>query len=489
MALTKAEDRELNSLLYTISLHDSRDHLLDFTKNSLDGFEVEPYMKKYYELLDLFAKGKIKKLMVTMPPQHGKSEGSTRRLPSYILGLNPDIKIGIASYNSTFASKFNRDVQRIIDTKDYYNTFPDTKLNSSNVVTVSSNYLRNSSEFEIVDKKGGLKSVGRGGALTGSKIDIMIMDDLYKDYMEANSPIIRESVWDWYTTVVETRLHNDSQQLIVFTRWHEEDLIGLLEEKGKVIEIKSINDVHTKKLKHDQWFKVNFEAIKESEPTDIDPREKGEPLWENRHGLETLLSARELDIEKFNCLYQGNPESKEGLLYSKFKTYAELPEVKQIKNYTDTADTGTDKLCSICYAIPLAKTDNHIYITDVLYTDEPMEETEPATINLFNRNGVNLANIESNNGGRGFARVVQKGVTGHVEWFHQSNNKEARIFSNSATVNRLAVMPKDWFLRWPEFYNALTKYKKLFKANKFDDGPDAITGVVEQEVKPEIFTF
>ena len=88
---------------------------------------------------------------------------------------------------------------------------------------------------------------------------------------------------------------------------------------------------------------------------------------------------------------------------------------------------------------------------------------------FFEKNKVKIANIESNNGGRGFARVVGKGAVGtNVEWFHQSSNKEARIFSNSATVNNRVTMPKDWFLRWPRFYSDVVKYKKLFKANKFD---------------------
>lgn len=198
----------------------------------------------------------------------------------------------------------------------------------------------------------------------------------------------------------------------------------------------------------------------------------------------------EMDVEKFECLYQGNPESQEGLLYAKFKTYEDLPDIKQVKSYTDTADTGQDHLCSIVYGISLGSEDKHLYILDVIYTDKPMEDTEPMTIDQFNRNKVKVANIESNNGGRGFARVVDKGaVSTNVKWFHQGSNKEARIFSNSATVNSRIVMPKDWFLRWPKFYSDLVKYKKLFKANKFDDGPDTLTGIVEIEEIPEVFTF
>lgn len=478
--LSLEERNNLDKITKEIKFRLSRKHLLDFTRTTLDGFMVQDFHEKYYELLNLFALGKIKNLMITMPPQHGKSEGSTRRLPAYMLGLNPDLKIALASYNDTFASKFNRDVQRIIDSEMYNGIFPKTTLNRSNVVAVSSNYLRNSHEFEIVDNKGGLKSVGRGGALTGNPVDIMIMDDLYKDYAEGNSPVIRQSVWDWYVSVVLTRLHNDSQQLIVFTRWHEEDLIGLIEENGKVYEIDSIEELEGFNVKHDEWIKINFEAIKTFDPIPIDLRKKGDALWSSKHSLDKLNSVKEMDLEKFECLYQGNPSSKEGLLYTTFKTYKDLPKIKQIKNYTDTADTGTDKLCSVVYGIPFGS-DNHLYIIDVLYTAEPMEKTEPWTIDLINSNNVSKAKIESNNGGRGFARVVKKEVDCFVDWFYQSANKESRIFSNSAQVNDRVVMPSDWALRFPDFYNDISKYKKLFKANKFDDAPDTLTGIIEEE--------
>ena len=481
--LTLEETKELDALLYQQEINDARKSLLHFTRTTLDGFDCQDFHFKYYTLLDRFAKGEIKRLIITMPPQHGKSEGSSRRLPAYILGIDPDKKIAISSYNTTFASKFNRDIQRIIDDKKYNDIFPQTTLNSSNVVTVSSNYLRNSLEFEIVGKKGGLKSVGRGGPLTGNKVDVMIMDDLYKDYMEGNSPLIRENVWDWYTSVVSTRLHNNSQELIVFTRWHEDDLIGRLEANNKVIELSDLEEIINLNLKSDQWLKVNFEALKEGEKTPLDNRNKGEALWENMHSKESLLNSMEMDVEKFKCLYQGNPESQEGLLYQKFKTYKDLPDLKTIKNYTDTADTGQDNLCSIVYGIPLATSDNHIYILDVLYTNEPMEITEKLTINLLNKNNVKVTLVESNNGGRGFARVVKESVRGYVKWFHQSANKEARIFSNSATVNDKIVFPNDWHIRWTEFYNDVTKYKKLFKANKLDDAPDVLTGIIEEETK------
>lgn len=460
----------------------ARRNLIDFTARMMPEFEQTEFHCNYYKILDAFAKKKIKRLIITIPPQHGKSLGSTIMLPSFILGRNPNTKIAIGSYSSTFAKKFNREVQRIIDTKIYNQVFKETSLNSSNVVTVASNYLRNSEEFEIVNYKGGLKAVGRGGALTGNPVDVMIMDDLYKDAAEGNSPLIRDSVWDWYTSVVLKRLHNDSQQLIVFTRWHEDDLIGRLEKQDKVIIINSFKDIEDVDVDFDGWFKVNFEAIKTGEPTEIDKREKGEALYPKKHNIKKLIKERNTDPEKFECMNQGNPESKEGYLYDDFKTYKELPELKQIKNYTDTADTGKDYLCSINYGLPVNPDDDNIYVLDILYTDEPMEITEEQTAEMITKRRVGYTEIESNNGGRGFARAVDKLTPSNcvIDWFTQNSNKESRIHTNKAAVNKRIVFPENWHIDYPEFYNHLTRYKKMFRANKQDGAPDVLTGIIER---------
>jgi predicted phage terminase large subunit-like protein len=473
---TDTEIQELEHLYELRDIETAKTNLLDFTKYTMPTFEPASFHEVYYKVLDLFAQGIIKNLMVTMPPQHGKSEGSTRRLPAYLLGMNPDRKIAVGSYNASFARKFNRDIQRIIDNKEYNKLFPETILNQSNVVTVSDSWLRNSDEFEIVNHRGGLKAVGRGGALTGSPVDVMVMDDLYKDYEEGNSPIIRDSVWNWYTTVVKTRLHNDSQQLIVFTRWHEDDLIGRLEKKENVIEITCLDNI--KDIKSNDWVKINFEAIMTQEQTKIDPRKKDTPLWPSKHSLSKLKDSRALSPEQFNCLYQGNPISMEGLLYSPFQTYNTPPIFHETKNYTDTADTGVDFLCSICYGV----NNGNFYITDVLYTDESMEVTEVALPKMIIDNGTKKADIESNNGGRGFARVVQGKVRGlcSIGWFHQSQNKEARIVTNSNLVTQHIFMPDGWEKRWPTFYNQLTYFKKVFRSNKQDGIPDVLTGIIEK---------
>lgn len=448
------------SLVKEYHLRMSRKNLLIFTAANMPTFEATWFHKKYYNALNDFAQGRIKKLMVFIGPQHGKSLGSTRMLPSYLLGLNPDNKIAIVCHTAGLASKFNRDIQRIMDEPVYREIFPETVLPAGN-----DGHARNSTEIEVLNHKGGIRSVGVEGGLTGETVDILIMDDLYKDAMDAWSPHVRGNIENWYNTVAETRLHNNSQQLIVFTRWHHEDLAGkLLSEPD-----------------HD-WTVITYPAIKEGEPTEDDPRLEGEALYPERHNIERLNAIRSRDAYAFESLYQQNPQPKDGLLYQPFKTYTEMPATAITrKAYVDTADLGKDYLCSIAYA----EDAKGIYVLDVIYSQSGMEVTEPLTAKQLSDWGVNVAAIESNNGGRGFARNVEAKTREfgnnktRIEWFTQSVNKLARINTNSTTVNNLVHMPEGWNVKWPAFYNHVTNYSSIGK-NAHDDAPDTLTGMVER---------
>ncbi|MFR9619822.1 MAG: phage terminase large subunit [Rikenellaceae bacterium] len=450
--------------------------LEEFARTISPSIEFEHFHEIYYKLLESFAMGEIRKLIITMPPQHGKSLGATTILPAYMLGLNPDLRIAIASYSSSLASKFNRRVQRILESKEYNELFPQTTIKKG---AKPANYIRTSEEVEIIDHQGSLLSVGREGSLTGNRVDCFILDDLYKDAMEANSPLIRENCLEWYTSVVKTRMHNDSSELIVFTRWHEEDLIGTLTQRERYHPFYAFDQLLS--TPDQEWTYLNFEAIKTSEPTTIDPRQIGDALWPSRQNADLLLQKRALDPMRFECMYQGNPSSRDGLLYGdNFKEYDELPtSILRRENYTDTADMGDDYLCSICYCVG---DDELIYITDIVYTRQPMEVSEPMVAQMLIDQSTTRAAIESNNGGRGFARAVQR-LAPHVkvEWFHQSANKQARILSNCATAIHRLRMPRGWKQEWSELAAHLTTYRRSYRANRWHDAADVITGIVERE--------
>jgi len=248
--------------------------------------------------LNEFAKGNIKNIMFLMPPQHGKSELASRLFPAFMLGLDRNKRIGLVTYNDTFAKKFNKHIQRYIDTPQYRRVFPNTTLSGFKGVEANhSNYSRNANEIEVVNATGGLITVGRDGQINGLPMDMLIIDDLYKNREEAVSPTISEKIWTNYTEVFDTRLHNGSQKLIMNTRWDDTDLAGRLLA-----------------LEPDKWEIIKFPAIKEKGTVDYDPRNEGEALFPVKHSLERLLSIKETNPVTFNSLYQQDPRPSQEVL-------------------------------------------------------------------------------------------------------------------------------------------------------------------------------
>ncbi len=456
--------------------------------------DMTNFHKVYYKVLDMFAHKQIKKLIISVAPQNGKSQGSSRFLPAFLLGMNPDLKIVVGSYSAEQARSFNRDVQRIIKSDAYKAVFPDTRL-SDGRVRMDNVYQCNADTSEPIGHTGFLRAVGRSGPLTGKTVDVLILDDVYKDYAEANSNIVREQAWRWYTTVCRTRLHNNSQEIIVFTRWHKEDIVGRLEDSTeRIVDVNSWSDL--KRVCKLDWVRINFPALKMGEPTELDPRKEGEPLWAERHSKEKLEEVRALDPTQFMCLYQGMPSSAEGRLYKEFKTYADKSEYGTFVRrgcVVDVADKGSDFLCAICYDIYKSKFTAFneqkkryepilfALVTDVLYTQEGSDVTGVAVPQMINMNGSQVAWIECNAGGELFAKGVAKRVRARVSTFFTSANKESRIVSNAALVNNSIVFPVGWEFRWEKFNKDVTEFLGFFKGNAHDDAPDCMTTIVEKE--------
>ena len=295
----------------------ARRNYLDFVKYVKTDYDANWHHVLLCHYLDKFVRGEIKRLMVFMPPQHGKSELVSRNLPAYILGLNPKSKVVLASYSSDLSSTFNRDCQRIIDSEEYRDVFPNTKLNNTNVVSVSKSWLRNSEKFEIVNYGGFLKTTGVGGSLTGTPADFAIIDDPVKDSVEAMSGTYQYRNWNWYNDVLYTRIHNNTGILITQTRWDVNDLSGLL--------LKKMEDGSG-----ERWTILCLPAIKLNNDNLEDPREIGEALWENRHDLNKLNMVRSQSIRTFQSLYQQDPKPTMagGEFYKQFTITGQVKELK-----------------------------------------------------------------------------------------------------------------------------------------------------------------
>lgn len=243
--------------------------------------------------------GKSPRLLITVPPRHGKSELASRRFPAYVFGRDPDMSIISTSYAADLSSRMNRDVQRVMDSEEYGRLFLDAKLRSPNA---RGDYQRNSDLFEIVGHEGSYRSAGVGGGITGMGGNILIIDDPIKDRAEADSPTIREKVWDWYTSTLYTRLAPGGGILLIQTRWHMDDLAGRLLEAAN-------------SGQGDQWRAVNFPAIAE---VDEPRRQAGEALHPERYSLAQLLSIKAaLGSRDWEALYQQRPTPDGGAVFRK----------------------------------------------------------------------------------------------------------------------------------------------------------------------------
>lgn len=338
------------------STHPAAQSLLAFTQHTFPDYEANWHHNVLCTYLDRFVTREIKRLMVFMPPQNGKSELVSRRLPAYILGKNPDARIIATSYSADLASQMNRDVQRIMDTPAYQEIFPESKLFSSNIRTVSQGtYLRNSDIFEIVGHRGRYRSAGIGGGITGMGLDYGIIDDPIKNQKEAMSEVIRNAHWDWYKSTFYTRQGKDACILITVTRWNLDDLPGRL--------LLQAQDPDA-----DQWDVVTFPAIAEDELHPGDPRQAGEPLWPSHYSLDYLAKVRRQGEYEWNAMYQQRPTPAGGGLFKrdKFKFLDhEPPDIVRRVRFWDLAlseKTSADFTVGVMMGITK---DNRLLVLDV----------------------------------------------------------------------------------------------------------------------------
>ena len=360
------------------------------------------------------------------------------------------------SYNETLSSTFAKQVRDMIATEQtqgvtvYRDIFPDTKIKygeaSMNKWALEGSQVAN------------YLATSPTGTATGFGADLIVIDDLIKNSEEAYNSNVLEKHIDWFTNTMLSRTEKGFKLIIIMTRWASNDLAGFI--------LSNYDDV----------VHINYKAINDD----------GTPLDEGTLSLEDFeFKTKNMAKEIVYANYQQEPIDIKGRLYSEFKTYVDLPKerIVKISAYCDTADTGDDFLCNIIYA----DCKDSAYIMDIIYTKEAMEITEPMVAEAYKKFNVNVADIESNNGGRAFARNIERITRDKgnyktvVKWFHQSGNKIARILSNSAWVNNNIYMPIDWKNKWSEFAKDIISYQKEGK-NKHDDGPDALTGVAEKTI-------
>lgn len=292
-----------------IAVSIARESLLGYIQFTFPNFIINWHHRVLVEKLEALLEGRIKRLMVFMPPRHSKSEIVSRRFPTFVLGRNPDTKIIMTSYSASLAHQMNRDCQGIMRTRQYQLLFPETVLPQSNVETKGprqGGYLCNSELTQVVGRQGSILAAGVGGGITGHGFDIGIVDDPIKNWQEAHSPVYRETVWNWFVTVFLTRQNTqDAKILITLTRWHEDDLAGRILDRMKT-------DPNFEK-----YEVLSLPAIQDGQPSEYDIRQQGEVLWKGRFDLDYMMQRKKEGEYKFNALFQQRPSSPEGNIVSR----------------------------------------------------------------------------------------------------------------------------------------------------------------------------
>ncbi len=281
---------------YLASREQAQTSLLAFTLYTKPDYRVNWHHELLAERLDRVAAGLCPRLMIFLPPQHGKSELVSRRFPAFVLGRNPELRLIGSSHTNDLATSMNRDVQRIMTSNAYRNLFPDCRLNDRSVRRAARVEARRTLNlFEIQDHRGGLRSAGVGKSIAGNAADGAIIDDPFGKRQDADSAKIRQRIWEWYANDLYSRLAADGWIVLTHTRWHRDDLAGRL--------LRKMADRAA-----DQWEILCLPAIFEGERGDPrDTRRPGEPLWPQFKSAADLEIIRQQDAKAYAALYQQNP--------------------------------------------------------------------------------------------------------------------------------------------------------------------------------------
>lgn len=418
------------------------------------------YLKDVCERVQAFgAQNDRRFLVINMPPRHYKSF-TAGNFVEWRFGDDPTRKVMTGSYNETLSTTFARKVRDTIDEQPsdgvlvYRDIFPNTRVKYGQAA-MNKWALEGSSQDNYL-------ATSPTGTATGFGANDIVIDDIIKNDQEAYSELVLDKHWSWLTNTMLSRTEGDDWKVYVFmTRWAQGDLAGrIIDAFGDEVEV------------------ITYKAVQDD----------GSMLSEtilNRRDFD--LKTKEMNPDIVEANYNQKPIDIKGRLFSEFGIWESLPAGQHKKwNYTDTADKGTDFLCSVDYI----EHEKDVYITDVVMTDEGMEITEPAVASMLIADEVNEAIVESNNGGRGFARNIERLLKERgtnrcvIKDKPQTANKEARILSSSAWVNRHIFMPHNWKNKYPEFYRQLMQYQKKGK-NSHDDAPDVLAAIYERVANPK----
>jgi hypothetical protein len=359
-ALEKKLDPQTDEDREALSRDAARRLLLHYIERSMPtyvpGWVHEDICRRLEKFVIEVEQQQSPRLMLWLPPRHGKSEIASVRFPEWVLGRHPEWEFISTSYSDDLPLSFSRRIRARLQEDTYRVLFPKTELSKDTT----------SVEMWKTTRGGGYRAAGVGGGITGMGAHILMVDDPFKDQEQADSEVIREKVWDWFTTTAYTRLAPGGGVCVVQTRWHDADLSGRLETNMREVQKELVERYAANRVKRDQeevaalsemeqsydkWDIVSYPAIaKDDEYFDrrtgrilVGPgsvvggykklRGKGDALHPQRFNKTQLLKIkRVLQPRHWSALYQQNPVPDEGLFFTKdmFRYEDNVPDYRQM---------------------------------------------------------------------------------------------------------------------------------------------------------------
>ena len=473
LGLTK---KQWDALQHQALMELARRDFWEFCKTKAPDFYKEDrrYLKNIcHELQDFYEDPNARVMILNEPPRHGKSR-TAGLFAQWVFGKNPSEKIITGSYNEQLSTTFSRGVRNDImerkaskDKVVYSDIFPNTAVK------------RGSSAANLWSLEGqhiSYLATSPGGTVTGFGASLMIIDDIVKNAEEAMNETVLESHWTWFTNTMLSRLEKGGKVIIIATRWNTKDLSGRAIEHYKSIGV-PIRLITEKALQDDGTMLCDGVL--------------------DRVAYDLIVKTMGREIVEAN--YNQNPIDLVGRLYNLgFQTYKSLPMddkgqsvVEEVCAYIDTADQGDDYLCCIIYALYRQQA----YVLDVYFTKDGMEITEPEVAKRLYEHKVNKAYVESNSGGRGFGRSVERILREKYRWyktyvdlFTQTRNKKARILSSATWCQTNIKFPIGWEVNYSEFYGDVMGYQKEGKM-AHDDAEDCLAGIYDKCGRGNLFSF
>lgn len=393
-------------------------------------------------------------LVISLPPGHFKSF-TGKNFVQWLIGKDNRKRIISASNAHDLAETFSSQIRDTIlglnvgkNGTPYPEIFPNTRIKQG-FATKSKWELDGVSEPSY-------RATSPTSTLTGARADVFVIDDIIKNALDALNSNNLDAYWNWYRDTLFSRADGENYKFIfIMQRWAKSDLSGrIIDFYGDDVEV--------------------FDFPVEDKDGNI-----LEPAIMSREKLNEI--AKTLSPEIFAANYYQRPMDIEGRLYKDLQEWTVLPECTFKRNYTDVADQGADYLSSFDWFV----NDGKVYITDIYHSNKKAEITEPQLAKMLTADGVNEAEFESNNGGKGYARNIERelktlgNLKTVVRWTPQTHNKEARILSSSAWVSKNVFFPPNWKSKYPEAAEQILSYVAGGK-NAHDDAPDVLAALFER---------